>query len=331
VSADLFPARRSRRGLVLLGALTLLLVSCRAPERGSAPPASPAPPEAPGRLRVVTTVLPITLFTRAVASGCAAVEPLLPSDVGPHDVQTSPSQLARLRGADVLVINGLGLETFLDKLIEAAGQPQLRVIDASRGIPPLASSEQHAGHDGGDHGHAHGAVNPHVWLDPRRAARQVATIRDGLIAADPACRERYAANATSLLGELDRLDADLARQLAPYAGRAFVAFHDAAPYFAERYRLRAHFLVDVPEENPSPADLQRVARLVRDSDLRALLAEPQAAGRSFQSLARDLGLRVAVFDPMETGPTTATPGHYAETMRRNGRELVSAFGARERP
>jgi zinc/manganese transport system substrate-binding protein len=244
------------------------------------------------------------------------VEPLLPSDVGPHDVQTSPSQLARLRDADVLVINGLGLETFLDKLIAAAGQPRLRVIDASRGITTLASGEDHA----------HGAVNPHVWLDPRRAARQVATIRDGLIAADPACRQRYAANAAALLEELGRLDADLARQLAPYAGRAFVAFHDTAPYFAERYRLRAHFLVDVPEENPSPADLQRVARLVRDADLRALLAEPQAAGRSFQSLARDLGLRVAVFDPMETGPASATPAHYAETMRRNGRELVSAFG-----
>ncbi|HYP03533.1 MAG TPA: zinc ABC transporter substrate-binding protein, partial [Cyanobium sp.] len=92
------------------------------------------------------------------------------------------------------------------------------------------------------------------------------------------------------------------------------------------YRLRAHFLVDVPEESPSPADLQRVARLARDSDLRALLAEPQAAGRSFQSLARDLGLRVAVFDPMETGPAAALPGHYAETMRRNGSELVRAFG-----
>jgi zinc transport system substrate-binding protein len=319
VSADVLPAHRPRWSLLLLGALSLLLVSCRAPGTSSAPPASPEPPEGPLRLRVVTTVLPITLFTRAVASGCAAVEPLLPSDVGPHDVQTSPSQLARLRDADVLVINGLGLETFLDKLIAAAGQPRLRVIDASRGIPTLASGEQ---------GHAHGAVNPHVWLDPRRAARQVATIRDGLIAADPACRQRYAANAATLLEELGRLDADLVRQLAPYAGRAFVAFHDTAPYFAERYRLRAHFLVDVPEENPSPADLQRVMRLVRDADLRALLAEPQAAGRSFQSLARDLGLGVAVFDPMETGPAAATaaPGYYAATMRRNGRELVSAFG-----
>jgi len=318
VAVPLLPAGSSRLGrcpLLLLGALTLLLLaSCRAPGSGSAPPASQAPPGGPHRLRVVTTVLPITLFTRAVASGCAVVEPLLPSDVGPHDVQTSPSQLARLRRADVLVINGLGLETFLDKLIAAAGKPQLRVIDASRGIPTLTSGEQ--------------AANPHVWLDPQRAARQVATIRDGLVAADPSCRARFTANAAALLGELRRLDAVLSSQLAPYAGRGFVAFHDTAPYFAERYRLRAHFLVGVPEESPSPADLQRVVRLVRGTDLRALLAEPQAAGRSFQSLARDLGLRVAVFDPMETGPveTTAAPGYYAETMRRNGRELLRAFG-----
>lgn len=305
----------------------LLVVACARP---------PDPPAGPRRgvLRIVTTTLPLTLFTRAVAAGCARVEPLLPSGTGVHDVQATPAQLVRLRQADVLVINGLGLETFLDPLISAAAAPGLRVIDSSSGIVPLLSPShrEHETVPGPDGPHPHGPVNPHVWLDPRRAAQQVATIRDGLIAADPRCRVRYDANAEEFLDDLRRLDRDLARQLAPFAGRRFVAFHDTAPYFAERYRLQAEFLVDVPEQNPSPADLERVARLVRSSGLQALLAEPQAAGRSLQSLARDLGVRLSVFDPLETAPEGAAiePGLYLEVMRRNGQDLVSAFGAHHR-
>jgi zinc transport system substrate-binding protein len=310
--------------LLLVG---FLLGACAQP---SQPLSAPRRPGGGDPLRVVTTVLPITLFTRAVAAGCAQVEPLLPAGAGAHDVQATPSQLARLRQADVLVINGLGLETFLDRLITGAAAPSLRVIDASRGIATLVTPTDGDHGHGEEHGtaHGHGPLNPHVWLDPQRAARQVATIRDGLIAADPGCQARYSANAAAFLAELRRLDGDLARQLAPYAGRRFVAFHDTAPYFAERYRLQAEFLVDVPEQNPSPADLQRVTRLVRQSHLQALLAEPQAAGRSLQALARDLGVRVSQFDPIETAPGEASlrPDHYLETMRRNGRDLVAAFG-----
>jgi zinc/manganese transport system substrate-binding protein len=104
-----------------------------------------------------------------------------------------------------------------------------------------------------------------------------------------------------------------------------------APYFAERYGLKAVALVDVPEINPTPADLQRVAGVVKANGIRALLREPQAEGRSFQALAEDLGLSISTFDPLETGSEAASqdPATYFETMDRNGANLVKAFGGSE--
>ena len=113
----------------LASALVALLGACAGPGPGTDGGGAKG-----ARLRVVTTFLPITLFTKAVAGDCALVEPLLPSGVGPHDFQARPADLARLQRARVLVKNGLGLETFLDKLISSANNPKLTVIDTSTSV-----------------------------------------------------------------------------------------------------------------------------------------------------------------------------------------------------
>jgi zinc/manganese transport system substrate-binding protein len=260
-------------------------------------------------LKVVTTFLPITLLTRSVAGDCAEVRALVPPSTGPHDFQAKPGDLLALRQARVLVKNGLGVESFLDALITSAENPQLVVIDSSRGVRVIGA-------------------NPHIWLDPLRAAQQVATIGEGLAKADPGCAAGYRRRAAATTAQLRQLNADLARQLRPFQGKTFVAFHDVAPYFAERYGLKAQFLVDVPEINPTPADLQRVAEVVKATQLRAVLSEPQAAARSFNALAEDLGVPIGLFDPLETGSEEASkdPATYFATMRRNGANLVKAFG-----
>jgi len=289
-----------------LGWLSLLLalVACAPP-----PPASRDP------LRVVTTAVPITLFTLAVAGECAEVTPLIPPNLGAHDVQARPAAVAALGQARVLVTNGLGLEGYLGRLMASAENQRLTVIDTSRGVSPLPSA------DGS-------SVNPHIWLDPLRAVQQVETIRDGLVRADPRCREGYHRRAATFSSELRRLNREIAAQLRPYAGRTFVAQHDFAPYFAERYNLRRVFLVDGPDLQPSPADLQRVATVVRAERLQALLAEPEEGHRSFQVLAADLGVRVLTFDPLETSGEEASrdPATYGRVMRRNVANLVQALG-----
>jgi len=302
-------------------ACALLGASFLAACGGLGPKAQPDRP-----LLVVTTILPITEFTKAVAGSCAKVQPLIPANRAPHDFQATPSDLVLVSKADVLVKNGLALETFLGKLIASADNTNLKVIDSSRGVATLGNPEAEHGHD---HDHDHGSVNPHIWLDPVLAEQQVNTIRDGLIAAKPACRSQFMANAAAFTAQLRILDTELAAQFKPFYGKTFVVFHDFHAYFAKRYGLKGTFVVDVPEENPTPDDLKRVASTAQKSQLKALLSEPQEGAGPFEALAKDLGVKVGEFDSMETRPDMAQqPASYFLVMRRNAKALINAFGGR---
>ncbi|NJL99609.1 MAG: zinc ABC transporter solute-binding protein [Synechococcaceae cyanobacterium SM2_3_2] len=296
-------------------------------------------------LQVVTTILPITQFTRAVAGDRAEVTPLMPTNVGPHDFQARPEEVRILSQADVLVINGLEIETFLEGLIANAGNPGLLTIDSSDGIATMEGDHEHSNdhdhehseehsHDhehsddhSHDHGHVHGEFNPHIWLDPKRAIQQVENIRDGLISLDPEGQAIYQANAAAYIEELQALDQEISAQLNPFQGKTFVVFHDFAPYFAESYGLKAEFLIEIPEENPAPEDVRRVIEAVRESGLQTILTEPQAGDSNpFEVLATDLEVEVRVFDPIETsGPEGIEPDYYLTIMRQNVENLVSAF------
>lgn len=340
-----------RVSLVAVGAIALGLGSC-----ATTTPTNEAEAEAPDAtdaevvaapdepLQVVTTFLPITQFTTAVAGDRAEVVQLMPTNVGPHEYQAKPGDVRAIATADVLVKNGLELEFFLDDTIENAENADLTIIDSSEGIATLemdehghdhghdhdhdhAEGEEHD-HGEGEHHHHHGEFDPHVWLDPKRAIEQVENIRDGLIAADPEGEAEYTANAADFIAELEALDAEITEQLAPFEGQTFVVFHDFAAYFAESYGLESEFLVGIPEENPSPEDVKRVMETVQAQGLKTIMTEPQAGQASFEAIANDLGINVSVFDPIATGdPDAVQPDYYLTTMRQNVENLATSFEA----
>ena len=184
---------------------SLLLVSLTAIGLGAcgtgSPTISASPTEETQRLRVITTFIPVTNFTKAVVGDRAEVTQLLPTNVGPHDYQAKPEDVQKLARGNVLVKNGLGMEEFLGYLLKNAGNANLKVIDSSKDIQPTANEEKHD-HDHektSEAGHNHGAFNPHIYLDPKRAIKQVENIRDGLIAADPEGKTIYNTNATAYI------------------------------------------------------------------------------------------------------------------------------------
>jgi zinc/manganese transport system substrate-binding protein len=313
---SLFRVRRLlRRGVLLATAISL--AACGGPRPGQDTGATGDA----DKLQVVTTFLPITLFTRAVAGDCADVRALISPSTGPHDFQSKPGDLLTLKQARVLVKNGLEMESFLDKLVASAENESLVIVDSSAGVTTIAAAEREDHHD-------HGDVDPHIWLDPSRAVQQVETIRDGLVAADPACAEDYRKNAAAYTGQLRELDREIEAMLRPFAGQTFATFHDFAAYFADRYGLKPEFIVDVPGSNPSPEDLQRISTVVKRTQLQALLSEPQEGERSFNTLADDLGVTISEFDPLETGSEddARDPATYSRVMRSNAENLRQAFG-----
>jgi zinc/manganese transport system substrate-binding protein len=328
-----------RLSIAAMSAIALSLGSCatNTPSGSESPQSDASPAATADELQVVATFLPITQFTKAVAGDRAEVTQLLPTNVGSHDFQARPEDAQQLAKADVLVQNGLEMEEFLEDLVKNAGNANLKVIDSSQGVKTITTESIESHDHEHDHkqdtskkaeaGHDHGKYNPHIWLDPKRAIRQVENIRDGLIAADPEGKDAYTANAAAYIQKLRDLDAETAKWLQPYAGKTFVAFHDFAPYFAESYNLKANFLINVPEESPSPDDVKRVTDEVKESNLKAILTEPQAGENVFATLAKDLNVQISTFNPIETGgPEAVEPEYYLTTMRQNVQSLVTAFG-----
>ena len=264
----------------------------------------------PRSTKVVATFLPMYLFTKAVSGSSREVEILVPPNVTAHEYQASPSDARKLAQAEILVKNGLGMETFLSGLVANAGSPQLKQIDASQGIEPLTEDD----HDH-DHSHSHAEGNPHVWLDPILAQKQVANIREGLIAVDPKNTQTYQANADAYIKQLQELDQEFKSRLGSVKNCKFIALHDAYPYLARRYGIQQMAVVELPEDSISPRDIQRVISAVKEYQVQALLSEPGANDSRLQQISNDVGLPIKTLDPIETG--SLDPQYYFTAMRKN--------------
>ncbi len=282
------------------------------------------------RLQVVASIAPIYCFAANVAGELADVEMLLPPASGPHQFALTPSDMRALSAADVVVMNGLELEPWLEEALDSLDQQPL-VIQAAAGIDlPVVDTaghdhHHHHDHDHDHHHHHHGAVNPHVWLDPVIAQQQVQSIADGMAKADPENAEKYQANAATYKKQLAELDRAVGEQLASLDDRRIITFHDAFPYFAKRYKLEvvANFQIS-PGRDPGPKRLAELREQITEHGVKALFAEPQYSPKLIESIARDSGVPVGVLDPMGSGK----PGRdfYRQVTLANLAALVDALG-----
>ena len=263
-------------------------------------------------LQVLATFYPMMVLTAKVTEGVpgVTVRNMAEKTVGClHDYTLTPGDMKAIEEADVLVINGGGMEQFLDRVQRT--REDLPVIDASAGIPMEDSAEE-------------GMLNAHVWLDPMLAARQVQNIADGLAQADPEHAQAYAANRDACVEQMTELDAELRETLAPFAGSKIITFHEAFTYFAKAYGLTVSGVMVVePDETPSTREIAALCDLVRQEDIRVLFVEPQYTRSAAEVIARETGAEIFELDPCTSGD--GTPESYAQAMRNNAAVLKEAF------
>ena len=269
---------------------------------------------------IVTSFYPMYVFTQNVVRdvpGVRVVNMASESAGCLHDYQLQTRDMVTLEGADALVINGGGMEQFMDKVI--AQRPELPVINASDGIEMLCGEDDHDGHD-----HDHGVYNAHVWLDPALAMRQVQNIADGLAAVDSENAEAYQQNAAAYKARLQALHAELSAQLAPLAGSAIVTFHEAFTYFADAYGLVvAGVIANDAGEEPSTRQIAATCDLVKQYKVKALFVEPQYPQKAAETIARETGAGIYTLDPVVSGD--GTKESYETIMRENARVLLEAL------
>jgi zinc/manganese transport system substrate-binding protein len=261
------------------------------------------------RPKVIATIFPVAILAMNVAGSDADVELLVPSGSGPHEYAPTPGDIRRIAEADVIVMNGLGIDAWLADLIAESGTKAL-VIDASAGVETREAEE--------------GGTDPHIWLDPVRAAQMTAMIAEGFARADPVNTAVYRANAAAYRARLTELDQDFARSLGAAPRKDFISFHESWGYLAERYGLEQRAVIEeFPGKEPTARELANLVTLIRQTGVRALFSEPQFSPKVVATLAEETGLRISELDTLETGELA--PETYERVMRQNLQTFVEAF------
>lgn len=284
-----------------------------------------SPVLASGR-ELVASVFPVWLLLRQVARDVpdTSVDLLLPAGTGcPHDYSMTPQDRRALARADVLVINGLGLESFLG---DTAKMSQLMkegsvVIDISSRMDDLLP-EDDDGHD--SHGHD---KNPHTFASPAMMARMAESLAEQLAEKDPDHASIYQANAKRVQTPLLKLADDYAALGRSISGRGIAVQHNVFSYLARDTGLTVDAVVQPHEgQEPSAREMLELVRVMRDRKTAVVITEPQYPARTGRTLASEAGIPCISLDPVAGGPADAPADYYEQVMRENLRVLENALG-----
>ena len=319
-----------RTGLVIW-VLSLTLVGCGVAASSMPPPAQGVTPDSAAKLNVVATTTILADLARNVGGDLISVTTLVPPGADVHAFQTTPSAGIAIDQAGVIISNGLGLDGFLDPVLESSRRFSAVRVVAAQGLDPpvfigvgghLGEDANPAGGTGGglQSSGNHEGANPHLWLDPMLAIHYVERIRDGLVEADPANSATYGSNAEAYIRQLRALDQQIAQTLSrvPPERRHLVTYHDAFVYLIRRYDWRASALAPDDARDPTPGSIIAVMRQIREEGIPAVFAEPQFTSDVLRRAAGDAGVGVGTVHslPNDDLPT------YLDMMRYNASTMA---------
>jgi ABC-type Zn uptake system ZnuABC Zn-binding protein ZnuA len=294
--------------LSALIALVVAIAGCAPSSSASIDPAAP--------VRVVTTSTVFGDLIRNAGGGRVEVTALVPPGTDVHTYQPTPADLRAASAAQLFVMNGLGLDDWLEETLRSASSdaPIVRLGENLDGVELLPGEEA-------------GEENPHLWMDVSYAARYVARIADALRTADPEHAADIDASSAAYIETLTGLDAWVREQIAtiPEADRQFVMFHDALPYFARAYGLDVvGVAVEAPGQDPSAGEIAALIEAIRESGVKAIFSEGQFPNALVEQLARETGTTVVADlydDSLGDPPITS----YEAVIRWDVEQLVEAL------
>ena len=312
-----------QKGLLLLGTVlvSILLTACGSEEKKEA--------SADDKIQVMTTFYPMYEFTKEVVGNKGDVELLIPAGTEPHDFEPSAKDLAKISDSDVFVYNSPELETWTENLTDTIDTDKTKIIQAAKEIELMdgAEHDHEDDHDHDDHDHEH-ELDPHVWLDPALAIKEVETIRDQLSKKYPDDQATFEKNAASYIDELKALDAEYQTAFKDAKNKTFVTQHAAFGYLAKQYGLTQEAISGVsPDQEPSPSRLSELKHYVDDHQVEVIYFEENASSKVAETLSKETGVKLAVLNPLEslTEKQIKAGENYLSIMRENLTALKQAI------
>ena len=284
------------------------------------------PAEATERLKVVASFSIIADFVRNVGGDRIELVTLVGPDGDAHVYSPTPADARRMAEAKVVVMNGLGFEGWMSRLVKSSGTKAL-TLEAAKGVATIRTGER----DRHAHGHAHAGVDPHAWQNVANARVYVANIRDALVKADPAGRDAYEANARDYLVRLDALEAEVKAAIAriPAERRKIIMGHEAFGYFEAAYGLDFIAPQGVSTEAEASAkDVARIIQQIKRERIAAVFLENVSDPRLIERMAKATGARIGekLYSDALSG-AGGPAGTYIDMMRHNIRALSAALSS----
>ncbi len=279
-------------------------------------------PATTSKVDVVAGFYPLQFVAERVGGPHVNVVSIAQPGAEPHDLELKPSQLLQVGEADLV----LYLSDFQPELDEAVEQnARDKALDVAT-VTPLRQGEAHA-HEG-EQPAEEGGLDPHFWLDPTRLATVSDAVAARLAKDDPAHAADYTRAATALRTDLTALDAEFAEGLKTCERREIVTSHAAFGYLADRYQLDQIGLTGLsPEDEPTPQRLLEVAQEAKEHGATTIFFETLVSPRVAETLAREVGAKTAVLDPIE-GLAAGSTEDYFSVMRANLKALRAALSCK---
>lgn len=275
------------------------------------------------KLNIVTSFYPVYIATLNIIDGAnnVTLSNLTSTEVGClHDYQLTTANMLTLNKADILIINGGGMENFVQKAIDnCAG---LKIVDSSEGILE-SHDEEHEHNEEHSHDHEHGE-NAHIWVSVSLYINQVENIKNGLCVIDPSNKEIYEKNAKEYIEKLQELKNEMHEELDDIRDKNIVTFHEAFEFFAEEFGLNIVAVIErEPGTYPSAGELADIIEVVEKTQAKAIYTEPQYFENAANIIARETGRKLYSLDPIVSGKLEKDA--YEKIMRENLDVLIESL------
>jgi ABC-type Zn uptake system ZnuABC Zn-binding protein ZnuA len=303
--------------------------------------ASPSPSESTGAAADYTVIATTSVFAdlaQLALGDNVTIETIIPAGVDVHTFEPSPADAQKLAGADLIVMNGLGLDEWALSLLEAAGKSEVDVLELAEGIDEsnawvYLEGEEHDEEEGEEHSeeegeeHGHGGTDPHIWLDPKGAAIYVNRIAARVAAELPERAAEIESARDAGLAEIAALDEELRVGFAAIdaSTRKIVTFHDAFGYFARAYEIEiVGVAVEAPGQEPSAKEIAALIDAIKAAGVTSVFSEAQFPSKVLDQVAAETGATVLenlYSDALGDAPANS----YLGAMRANASAILASF------
>jgi len=244
------------------------------------------------KLQAISSFYPLYEFSQRVGQEKVDVKLLVPIGIEPHDWEPTIKDIQQMQKSDLIIINGIGFESWLDKLNEMNYQGI--VVDTSLGIITNMNTSTIS------ENHVNKSKDPHIWLNPVFAKIQVKNIANAFSNSDPQNQQYYQENAANYIHELDSLDSKIRTELSG-CSHDFISFHDSFSYFAKEYNLTQHTIVSsyAPHVEPTAKTLENIINTAKDLNIKVIFTEETADPKTSKVIANEIGGTIMVLSPLE--------------------------------